>query len=63
MRGCVNGYEAASFLKDTFVTMLAEVEVDIRKSTLANKEGRYTLPLINSDQPLKPHLFPITLAS
>ena len=56
-----NGYEAASFLKDTFVSMLFDVEIETVKSKLANKEGRYTLPLINPDQPLKPHIFPITL--
>lgn len=56
-----NGYEAAYFLKDTFVAMLYDVEIDTIKSKLANKEGRFTLPLISLDQPLKPHIFPITL--
>lgn len=56
-----NGYEAASFLKDTFSGMFYEVEIDTIKSKLANKEGRFTLPLIDKSEPLRPHIFPITL--
>jgi hypothetical protein len=48
----------AAFLKETFSTMLANVEMTTIAAKLTNSDGRYSLGLIHPDEALVPHVFP-----